>query len=799
MGWYSDGLTGHRGNPVLGTQSLSQQSDRRRRRFAVLVGVSLGIAVVGVAIAYWQNFAHKDKTVILPQTLPANVDQQLSGYTFTRSEGGRKIFTVHAARTVSFTEGNSTVLQDVYVEIFGPAGIRHDVLRTDQCNYDPKTQELFAAGKVNMELNDFEDEMPDAAAPVQHRPDPVFLETSKVHFTQQGTLAETDQPVSFRTSRASGTARGMKYNSRTDGLELQNDVVLKLPPRGGAKPEPEATLTASNLRYDKDKQEIDLQGPIEVTQAGSHVSGGRGTVWLQERNRLRRMLMEDHVRGFEKGQDRTTGINANRVQADFATTTSDLQKIYAEGDVEGQVWRNGRASRLAAQQVEIAFSGVHPHPLDGTASGNVKLSIDAQHGGQSSSVQPSAGGNLGSANQELTAARLKFSFRPEEQTLREAQTVGPGHIVLTPADPKTGKREIFGEPLVMNFDEHSRLQTLLGLSKARLLFHPSQQAPAGSPIQESSSDHLKATFDPAAGTLLGSDQAGNFQYRQGKQRASADRALYDGNTQLLTLTGHPQVSDPETQVHADRILMDMAKGSAQGFDHILSTHLEVAGQTGGEAKNIPTNVAADRMFARRDTQFVHYEGHVRLWHGTDVVESPSLDVYKKERRVTSVSRVMTSFIQSPTVDAQNGAPLPAPKKGPTPVTIGADRLDYSDDGRKASYRGHVILTTENTTMRSDRLDVFLTTAATAESSEVDRALADGHVTVVQPTRRSTGQHAEYLADMGKILLTGGPPTVLDQANGFTTGRSLTLFLRDDTILVNGGVKSPTLSKHSISQ
>jgi lipopolysaccharide transport protein LptA len=205
------------------------------------------------------------------------------------------------------------------------------------------------------------------------------------------------------------------------------------------------------------------------------------------------------------------------------------------------------------------------------------------------------------------------------------------------------------------------------------------------------------------------------------------------------------------------------------------------------------------MMARRDTQFVHYEGHVRLWHGTDVVEAPSLDVYKKERRMSSESRVMTSFIQSPPAGGPGGAPSSSSKKEPSPVTIGADRLDYSDAGRKASYHGHVVLTTENTTLRSDSLDVYLNAAATTEASEVDHAVADGTVTVVQPTRRSTGEHAEYTSSTGKIQLTGGPPTVLDQQNGFTTGRSLTLFLRDDTILVNGGVKSPTLSKHNISQ
>lgn len=96
------------------------------------------------------------------------------------------------------------------------------------------------------------------------------------------------------------------------------------------------------------------------------------------------------------------------------------------------------------------------------------------------------------------------------------------------------------------------------------------------------------------------------------------------------------------------------------------------------------------------------------------------------------------------------------------------------------------------------MEVYLSRAATTEASSVERALAEGHVSVVQPGRRAAGDRAEYLAAQGKIVMTGGPPSVYDDVNGFTTGRSLTMFLHDDTISVDGGDKSPTISKRRIS-
>ena len=782
----------------MGSQSLSQQTDHWRRRVTALVAVALGVTMLIVAGAYWRGRTRKDSGAPLPQALPNNVDQQLSGYTYTVSDGERRIFTIHAAKTLSFTKGGSTVLQDVYVEVFGPAGNRHDVLRTEQCDYNVQSGELFAVGKVKIELNDLGKALPGAGLSSRHHSASVNLETSKVYFKQKGTLAVTDQPVTFATDHGSGSARGLAYDTRTGSLDLQNDVVLNLPPHGGPRPLPAATLTASHLRFDKQKQIANLWGPIEISQANRHVLAGQGTIILEGRTRVKQALFEDGVRGTDKTEKRSMDIAAHTVRADFDPGSGQLRSLHAEGNVQGEVRRLEKVSRLVAEQFEMAFSGAHPEPLNGNASGNVKLSLETSPRIPPTPVPAKKASSLGTGDQTLTAAQIRFTFRPKQQTLQEAQTVGVGHLLLIPADPKTGNREIFADPLVMDFDAHSSLEALQGLSKTKIIFQPSKQAPPKSPPQVSSSDRLKATFEPTTGALGKVAQSGNFQFSEGDRRGSADQGIYESRTQKLMLTGRPQVSDPETRIRADRMVVDLATDSAEGLGHIQSTHLDIASQAPGNGRGVPTNVVADRMLALRDSQFVHYEGHVRSWHGPDVVESPALDVYKKERRVTSVSKVLTSFIQPAPTDLKGGAASRASRKGPRPVTISADRLDFSDDGRKATYLGNVVLQTEETTLRADRLDVYFSAGASAESSEIDRAVAEGHVSVAQPSRHATSERGEYFAKEGKILMTGGPPAVDDSVQGYTTGRSLTLFLHDDKIFVDGGEKSPTLSKHHIS-
>ena len=294
-------------------------------------------------------------------------------------------------------------------------------------------------------------------------------------------------------------------------------------------------------------------------------------------------------------------------------------------------------------------------------------------------------------------------------------------------------------------------------------------------------------------------QSGNYQYRDGDRQASADNAHYDAQSQTTVLLGHPQVWDTNTRIKCQKITIDMRTNTSIGEGQVQATHLPTPAPGAAPAASpaLPTNVLADKMVARRQSQTVHYEGHVRAWQGTDVVESSSLDVYRAEKRVSSGSQVVTSYLQPAAMVSQDGGA--AHSTGETrPVTVHADFLDYFDQGRRARYHGNVRMVTESTTLQSDRLDVYFSPGDTAQGSEVDHAEADGHVRVTQPGRLGTGEHGEYYAGPGKIVLTGGPPVLNDDKKGSTTGQRLTFFIHDDRLFVDGGDKLPSLSKHRVA-
>jgi lipopolysaccharide export system protein LptA len=757
-----------------------------------VLGGALTVTALAVSGAYWVATRHKEKPVVLPQSIPIDVHQQLSGYTFTRSDEGRRVFTVHAARTVSFKQGGTTVLEDVLVELFGRTGKRHDIMRTQRCDYNSQNGDLFSSGPVHIELNAEAEKAP--AAGLKGR-QTVYLETSKVSYRYEGSLVMSDQAVRFRIGPASGTSQGMLYATRDGSLDLEKDVVMELLPHSGHASGPPMGLTASHLRYEKLSRQITLWGPIQVTQGERKVSAGSGKVFLNEANRVTRVDLEGSVKASESSLERLVELSADRAQGDFDPASRALRHLSAQGNVAGRSQEKGSASRLLAERVELSLAGIPAKLQSGDALENVQLVIESS---------PSLGQGAGGANRvttekrALTAAELKFTFRADGKSLEDAQTVGPGRLVVDPSDPKVGQRIITSGQFLMGFNAQSDLETLRGRKPTHIVFQPPSTAPTGSVAQESTADQLLATFDEVTHALKEVKQSGNYTFRDGDRNASSQESVYVAAAQGVTLTGRPEIWDAESRARCERLYFDLRNDTAEGTGKVQATHLETGDQMPGGQAPDPTNVLADRMVAQRRSQVVHYEGRVRAWRGADVVESSSLDVYRVAKRLSTGSQVLTSHLQPASYAAGTAPSSGTARRETRPLTVRADFLEYFDEGSKASYRGHVKLQAETTTMEGDRMDVYFSQLGTNQESEVERAMAEGHVVVVQPGRRATGEHGEYFAGPGKIVLTGGPPNIHDVEKGFTTGQRLTVFVHDDRLLVEGGDGSPSLSQHRVA-
>src|SRR5260370_33361400 len=86
---------------------------------------------------------------------------------------------------------------------------------------------------------------------------------------------------------------------------------------------------------------------------------------------------------------------------------------------------------------------------------------------------------------------------------------------------------------------------------------------------------------------------------------------------------------------------------------------------------------------------------------------------------------------------------------------------------------------------------------TARGQQISRAVGTGGVIIEQGTRKATADRGDYSAMDGKFIMSGGNPTIIDAAEGTTTGHQLTFFFADDTIIVDSENGSRTLTKHLV--
>ena len=147
-------------------------------------------------------------------------------------------------------------------------------------------------------------------------------------------------------------------------------------------------------------------------------------------------------------------------------------------------------------------------------------------------------------------------------------------------------------------------------------------------------------------------------------------------------------------------------------------------------------------------------------------------------------------------------------------------MTYWDRENRAKLEHKVLLQSPEEKITSDFLDLYFSRGYSAASpggtqtvqtahaangtiaggaQQISRAVATGAVTVQQGERRATAERGEYTAQDGKFVMSGGAPTLFDASQGTTTGRQLTFFLADATIIVDSENGSRTVTKHRVEK
>ncbi len=783
---------------------------RLRKWFAISA-----VALLMVVLSFYSYARYRVRRAIndIPQKLGVNIQQSTQGFTFSKSEGGRTLFSITAGKAVQYKDGQHAALSNVRIVVYNRSkdvpdssggkdkSDHYDQIFGKEFEYDPNSGDVTGRGEVHIDLDATGKPSP-TMDDSQELPGMIHLRTSGLTFNQRTGIAQTDQPIDFAIPQASGSALGARYDAKLLAIVLEKNVVIKtIAPHGSRNRSSlnEATIFAENALISDQPRQAFLAG-VRMEQGNRKFAANDVTISLRDDNSISNMLATGNV------SSTTSGKSASDIHAGSAAFAFGSGNVLSNLVMSGSVTLHETgASPIegSAGHVAVDFTGKNEiHKVRATSN----VHFIQQTGERGPATQK----NAGQATQ-LTADAVDFFFSPRNQ-LQRAETSGAAQLEMTSDIAATGQQLKPGRVRTVitsgkfdaSFGPQNRIKSLFGSPNAKIV-----SSTPGTPDRVSISRDFTANFDPARnGGIAQLTQNGDVHYSDGQRIAVADSAQYTPADEMVTLTGAPRVQDKDSgiTITAQHIKMNRSGQGVSAEGEVKTTYDSpkhnnpngaLSSQTGD-----PLHVTADAMKYSKASAVARYSGHSRLWQGADIVQAPVIVFDQKNATITASSDARAITDKQPV----NLSFVKADKSGKvTPITATGTRLTYSDKDRVAKLEGPVEIKMPDATLSAKFVDVFLqpknaaSKSQSATPSQVDRIVARQDLVIEQhnPTRKAVGEKLIYTSADEKFVLTGTPeklPSIFDAEHGNVIGNSLTFYNRDDRVQVGGSDSSRTVTR-----
>ena len=731
-----------------------------RLRVWLVVGAVMLVLVIASFLGYARYRAHRFFAG-LPSKLGVDIRRETNGYTYSQSVGGKTVMTLHASKAVEHKDGKLT-LHDVRMVLYGRKQDRADRISGAEFEYDQTSGVVRAVGEVHIDLEapagaDARGKAPDPAGlpsaarstspvdseslsddnPENENKRLIHVKTSGLVYLQKLGIAATDQQLEFRFGGMTGYARGAEYNTDTGVVVLQSDVRTN-----GLQHGTPVVLTAAHAELDRQSQRA-LLTDARYLSSGETARGDHAIVHLRSDGSPERIEAEGHVA--------IAAPTAGTVAAPHAdlllNAQSQAQSAHLSGGVSYEGITSLREGKGQSDDARIAFdTGGHPENVVLTGAVHVNERVRATD-------TPASTWNV----RDATAGKMTFVLENGSNTrhkvLRDAEATSSAHLtlIIDAGAPSSTRSELSGDLLHGRFagegttaqlsDVHGMGHTFL----RRVNTRGAEQTSSGDTLDVRLRPHTRpatrlngqqSAAQSGAGQIAKATQIGHVvltskaapkpgQASAEISRARAEQAVYDGDDDQLTLTGHAEVNDDVSTIFADRITMQHESGDATAEGSVKANYMQT-----NTAE--PVHVLADHAELQHDVRRALFHGTLgkpaRLWQGASQVEAPLIDLEQQQRRLTArgdpaavgpppVHAVLVgSAAAKPAVGVTGAKSIAQTRPGagtrPSIVRVTSRTMVYQDATRQVDFVGEVKVDDAEGTLRARQATAFLQSAPT---------------------------------------------------------------------------------------
>jgi LPS export ABC transporter protein LptC/lipopolysaccharide transport protein LptA len=558
-----------------------------------------------------------------------------------------------------------------------------------------------------------------------------------------------------------------------------------------------ATITADEGLYQPAPLRASFNGNVKVrTDDGLELDSDSLKYWAKEG----RIFSRDDVRfkrgvvsGSAKGMDYVTGegllLQADvkvRIEdaagppADIVSGTAHASREegvieFANGVLATQGGRSLRSDRLLLNLSPdlgwVERAAAIDHVDLKTATGEALAGAAPAEGGE----------------KRLQCRRLNVAFRTKG-VLQEATCVNGATLDVMPAPGEAPeKRRITAPQLRFEFDEQGQLTGLQGnpgrLSEPRVpstaVLTSEAVPPATTPARRVESERFATTLDPQTGAVRAATFQGGVLFTEPGRRGSAQKAVYDEEAGLVTLSGgEPRVSDEAQggELRGREIRLGTRSRTVSATDNVRHTipRRGKQGSPGPLAGDEPTVILCRQFDYDPLAKSARYEDNALMRSGTDEIRAPLIvldEPSEGKRRMSATGGVQSTI--------QPKAKKPGDKP-PAPVSSRSREMVYEESAHRVVYTGDVEIRQGDILTKSPEAVVVLG----ADGGTMERLTAGAPVELHQGAKVARGDRATYTpADETLVLV--GEKVVLEDAERRLEGRVLTFQSGSDRIRVDG--------------
>jgi lipopolysaccharide export system protein LptA len=786
-------------------------------RWSAMAALLLATLTAGVYLERkWVAHREKEKA---PPPAPRDVSQLMNGITFSKVEGNQKIFTVEARKATDFKDKSTSLMEDVSITIFGKTGERHDTIHTQSCQYEKDGGSIVCSGEVQLDLQSAADAERATRSAGTKAAQKVHAETRGVTFNRATGLAQSDQRVKFVFPNGRGEATGVEYRSGDGAITLQRDVSFFLlpsapsagQPASGTSPPDPVHVTGKSVDFGRDSRLLHLHGPVEAQTGTARVLAGELTLALDKTFHAEKLVATRGANGKNpelesRGKDSQTDLSGETLTAYFAPE-GWLTRIEGAGGVQGSQRNATDSDDFSAETASLELRPRVNEPRDLNLKGNVQLKTKAEKTGESRTLQTGALVAEFAERRKGQGSKLVRGETQARSTLEWTDPAPQAALPATAAEIGSSRTSLTADRLVLEFGAEGKARQLVATGNVLV-----DRTLPGNPVQSATADSGVAQLLESGGWSQ-MELQGEVKLKEGDKSGQADHVVFVRSAQTATLTGKAIVRDATTETRSPRITFVQSSGEIRAERGVRSTDLATKSSS-LQLATTPVNISADTLSANSKTGRALYSGHARLWQGDSVMEADSIELLRETRVLNASGNVRAVFSQSATPAPAQALAVqqPAPRKAKL-WHVAAGTLTYSDTESRAHLEKNVVAQSVDQKMRAPVVDLYFTRSTKPASApgapsdtkpsgglqQISRAVGTGGATVEQGTRKATAERGEYSAADGKFVMSGGNPTIFDAAEGTTTGRQLTFFLADDTIIVDSENGSRTLTKHRVEK